>query len=259
MYTSSFADGVDATPATAVLTLASSKISALSSVASRCDGVLISRLDAFTLDAVSHITASVSALSDAVHQCVPAFVSNVRRRARTADKLLEMTLEEFDAALKTLAAFMQQCALGDFRLEFTQDTMDALRRILRGDAFCPVSVVLGPSSANAATQGTLESSCIVLGIDSARTKVSCPPWLTRGEGNTIRVTVFDTVGEPVRGITPVDVLCALDHECVGWSVESVCVEANTVTLLLAVALECSDAARLDVRIWDVTTSIPLKV
>lgn len=76
----------------------------------------------------------------------------------------------------------------------------------------------------------------------------------------MHITLLDSVGDPVCGVMPVDVVCTFYSEAVGWSIASVSVEANTVSLEVCVATDCTDGAVLEANIAAAgIVSLPLKV
>ena len=77
--------------------------------------------------------------------------------------------------------------------------------------------------------------------------------------NDIRITVVDSAGEPVYGVTPADVNVTFSSGSVGWTVPFMSVKVNTVRLEVKLTLACSDAAVLHANIGGAAFTIPLKV
>lgn len=80
-----------------------------------------------------------------------------------------------------------------------------------------------------------------------------------GVMNVVSIVVVDGAGEPVNGITTDDIAVRVSSGSAGWTVTSVSVEANTITLEVELAEDCTDFATLDVDITYPTFKIILEV
>lgn len=241
------------------IAVATSSLSAVQSLARQCESTLPFRLESSLLTSTLLITDALDPAIAAVQQCVPAFVCNARRRARAVDKDLELAWEEFDGAGKILKAFLQQIEGSDGTLECTKGSLDALNRLLDSViAFPAVSVAFTPSHSRA-VQCVSESSHLVIGVDSVCSQVTHARWLARGEGNLVTITLVDSAGEAVCGVTLDDVRISVCEECLGWSVASASVEISKVEIEVVLTAECSETAALNVDIAGTAFCIALEV
>lgn len=238
--------------------LASSAQTALMSLGSHYDGVLIARLEANAARAACTISSAVLSVMDIVQQTAPAFALNARRRARVADKLLVLKGEEFEAAVKMFESFLQQCSTDE---EPSEDTLYAICRIL--DAligFSPVSIIISPAGSGASALLTVEEASRVCSvIDASRCRALHARWLPRGQRSIVTLEVRDSAGEAVLGLCSLDVSCAVEDGSVGWTVLSVAVEGCIVTVRVALTEDCGESTTLRVDVWDTSITIPLQV
>lgn len=212
------------------------------------------------MDASSHVTSAVCTLIAAAHDTLSAFAASAKRRQRVADKNLAMVWEEFDFVIKMLTSFIQQCAAGDSAIAFTEDTLDAVERLLKAlTGFSTVSTVVDPASSVKAAYSLNETSCINIGVDPTRSRALHPPWLTRGARNAVRVTLLDSSGQPVYGVTPSDILLSFESEIGGWIIASVTVVECNVDVGLMLFPDCSAAETLRVSVPGSSKLIELKV
>lgn len=244
----------------ASLALASSALSTLLSSASHCDGALTARLEANRVSSVTRVTEAVDSILLTVQQRVPAFLEKARLHVCSADKDLELLGEGFESAAKVLLSFIHQSTVGgESTLEFTEDTFTAVNRIL--DAlfgFVTIPTALTNASSSP-LQPVAELFRTVARIDSTRSKVSHAQWLTRGKVGIVRITLLDSAGEAVHGVTPAEVSVTFGKDSPGWSVPSVLVEANVVKVKVMTATDCCGTAVMCVNIWLSAFTIPLKV
>lgn len=242
------------------LSCASASLARSWQLASDCDDGMLARLEANTAGSCARITSAASGVVDALQRGVPVFVSNTRGHARVLDKRLEALEDEFGDTAKTLASFLHQSAAGDGALGFTEDSIDALTAIMDGlDVFMTESIMLTPPGSNAAHRCVRESSHMCVGIDPALCQVAHSPLLTRDSANVVDVEVFDVTGEPVCVMTPMDVVCTVKSDDIGWIVASVSVERSSLTLGVVLTADCGETAVVFVDIAGTTVPIPLQV
>lgn len=238
--------------------VAKSTVSTLLSLASRCDGHLIERMEANRVTSASHVTDAVATAMVTVQRCVPESVRNVLCLVKLKRKALEMEEEEVDAGLKTLAAFLHQIAVGDVSVGSSEDTLHSINRLLGAcPGFTGVPIAITPARSDA-LRLLAASSHVSVEIDSNRSHVSLP-WFMPNCTSSATITVFDGDCEPVHGVAPADVVIESDTESLGWSVSSVTVESNAVTLLIVSEGNCSLATSLRVDIGGSPFTIPLEV
>lgn len=244
----------------AAFTRASTSRQKLLSSASQYDGPHLARLEANAVAATSHATADVAALIVAVQQCGPTFVSNARQHARGVEKRLCTLIEGFAGVQKTLASFAQHIGASDYTLEFTEESVSAVTRILETLADLPdLSIMIASPLSDASQRTVAESSLVVTGIDSSRSTVSHARWLARGQANIVKISVVDNKGTPVYGVTDRDVMATVSSDSEGWSVSSVVVDADTMNVEVLLVSECSEASVLRVEISGSVFTIPLQV
>lgn len=244
------------------LAIAASALAALQSSVS-CNIESITRLEANVVAAASHVSADASTVIDSLHRCVPSFVSRARRRSQAVAKLLTMKGEELDAGVKTLLSFLRHIEAGGDTLQ-CHDIVSEGSIVVRGlvedvIVLTDVSVALSPASWEPLQQ--VSTSCrVVTGVDCSRSNVSLiVPWFARDSINTVIITVLDCANQPVYGVTQSDVVTVFDKEASGWTVSSVTVAGNVVTLLIVPAVECTHTALLQTDIGGATFRIPLQV
>lgn len=239
--------------------VAASALSNLEAAADHCEGLLLCRLESNARGAASRVNGEVSTVITTLQLCVRTAVYHARHHARAVDKLLEANVDELEDTAKLISLLFQQCAACADLSELSKDSHRALSLILEATTgITPVSTTLAPARADAVSF-IPESSRFVICIDAARCTVSHPRWLARDGCTAVSIALVDTIGEPVLGVTLLDVACAVDEGSVGWSVAPVEVELNTVTLSVTLSAECSEAAVLRVRVWDTAFTIPLQV
>lgn len=232
----------------------------LLSCASHSDGALLGRLAANTVAACSHATATTTALTDAVRQCVPGLVLAARRRLRGVDKLLGMKAEECEDSKKSLQALLQLTLACQDTAKVLEGSMYTIIQLLEGASpFTGISTLLATAGGDLALHRLAEASHIDIGIDPARCKASHALWLSRGERNVVIVALADEDGEPVYGILPVDVLCTFASEAVGASVMSVSVEASALTIEVLLPADAPSTVLLRVLVYNTSIPVPLQV
>lgn len=177
---------------------------------------------------------------------------------QVVDKRLEMKEAELADTLKTLEACIHLSYAGDDTPEFSVDSDLAINQFLKLTNTSPEAPSVITSAQSHVAKCVLTVARLQTGIHPARCNVSHLPWLKRGEYNSVSVAAVDAFGEPIRGLTAGDVVCAVVCDG-GWSVMSVDVESSTITVGLLLLVECSDVAVLDVVIGGIEVTIPLKV
>lgn len=195
---------------------------------------------------------------EAVHECSPSFVHSVRARSAALDKRLEMKFDELNDTAKALGVAVQQSFAGDQSAEFLEGSLSAVWRLLTNtNALLDVSCVIAASSLSDSLRCLEKSSHVQTGIDPASCKASHDPWLMRGQCNTVTITLHDAGGEPVYGMTPMDVVATVNRDAVGWAVVSTSVEGNMLSVGVRLEPECSPVAVLLVNYG--STELPLRL
>lgn len=241
------------------ITTATSSLSALLALAQRCDDSLLAGLESNLAGCPPHVTENVLTLIGAVERAVHPFVTSSRRHTRIADKQLEVIACELQAAMKTLESFLQQLGAGDDTSEFTEDSLNAISRILGAITGLPSASAFLTRVRSDVLSSIDTASHVGSGISPSVSKVVHAPWLTRGDDNQVTITACDASGEPAYGLKRADVRCAADRSAIGWSASIVSVKRNVVTLKITLSSDCSSVVCLDACIAGSSIPIVLKV
>lgn len=237
---------------------ACSSLSEMLSSAARSDGS-IARLAANTTTASSRVVDAACTLINAVLQCVPAFTSSARLHLDAADKRLEMKAEELSDTVKVIQACLLQTYSADGSLSVPEDSFATVCRLFDSTAPLPdLSAMLTPAHSNV-LRTVAGLSAIVTGIDPARCTVTHAPWLPRGISSSVTIALRDCIGHGVEGATLEDVIVTVGSGCVGWRGSCASVKGNMVTILVSLASDCSDTAKVFASFGSNTVSIPLQV
>lgn len=245
----------------ASISAAFSSLSKYIAVSYSCDGQLLSRLDVNAASAVAHVCDATSATIACVSQCASIFVNRARSHQRRADKLLEMRLEEFDAALKNLKSYLEYGSVVVLDTVDVEDSCAVVNLIVGGQlsAFPLVSTVVTVGGCGTAMHCVGHFSIVDAGVDGDRCIVSRTPFLPRGEPNTVTVVLIGVDGEPLYGVTPADMAIRVEEDAVDWSVAAVSVEANVVSIEVGLTRECNVEADLIIVIGCAALTYPLMV
>lgn len=222
----------------------------LLSIALACDDALPTRLEANAVAAASRVASAVLSLGVAVEQCIPIFTSSARQRMRVADKRLGMKEDELADSVKTIQSSLQHLSVDRCVVEDVEDTMHCINDVFMGTGtLSPTSVLLSPARLGL-MRCVDEAFHLQAAIDTDNSRVSHAPWFTRGEVNSVSITLVDTAGDSVHGVTADDVVCTFEgDDMVGWStVPTVLVDTDTVLLTVALSLDCSNSASLHAHI-----------
>lgn len=208
----------------------------------------------------AHVDEAVASMLAGVPRCVPSFVSNARGHTNSVRKRLEMQEDELHDTIQTLEAFVQQSIAGDGTRGFLEGSVDGVLRLLRDtDALPDVSCGITSEGSENSLRHLVVASRVDLGVDSERCVVAHERWLTRAQNNVVTIALADVTGEPVCGVTPANVGISVDSGALGWSVSTVSVAANTVTLVVELSFDCTTSAILDVNIGGVKLQLVLQV
>lgn len=237
--------------------LAAISTAALATAASACDGDLITRLEWIAHNATSRLTASVSGLVLTVQQCVPAFVFHARQHQEAVDKRLQQAEEEHVDNVKVLRLYQQLLQACDGPVKVSEEVFAGACKLLETvDGFSGVSTVQVPV-VDAVTVNP--ASYVQDSVDFCRSIITHAPWLPRGDRSSLLFNLVDHIGEPVHGITAVDIVCGFSTETAGWSVVSVFVQLNEVSVSVELAADCSNTTTLEANIFGASLQMQLKV
>lgn len=236
-------------------------LSARQALASHCDGSLAARLEGNCALAASHVTDAITSVSDDVAQCVPAFAASARAHGEAVDKRLAMKAEELRDTIELLKAYVQQLSVGEQSSAMFEHSVAAMKWLLElTDDLPDISLVVSSDGIGPVAEAVSEATHAVAELDSDD-EVSWKAdtrWFPRGSTRTFTVPLLDENENPVYGVMLSDVACTIQSEG-GWEIVSVSLESNVLSVSVALTVDCSRFACVDVDILGATLTAELEV
>lgn len=237
-----------------------SAVLAVSEAAESCEGDTLARLGCNTGAACDALASAVSAATDIVSNAIRDARLRAKRQCALLDKRLEWRFEELVGCSDMLESYERQLCVNrdNFDLCWLEVSLVTAEQLLDevNPLPCCSSLIFAGDSVPVLS-AVADMSHVQEGVDVGYSTVSHPPWLRRGEWNSVTITCRDAFGDAVR-VKVEDVMCVFGEGGSCWFASPTC-ENDIVCLSVAPSTEAVAEVTLYVAIGCVWIHIPLQV